>query len=236
MVFILSKKILVIDDEKNIRELIKFNLEAEDYKVIIAATGKEGLELIDNSFDLIVLDLMLPEVDGLTVCKKIRNNENYSFIPIIMLTAKSEEVDKILGLEIGADDYITKPFSPRELLARIKAIFRRVDEQEQRKKEKNSQKEIIKVGNLELDQDRHEARKNGDPLKLTPKEFELFKYLLFNKNRVLTRDVLLEKIWGYTYSGDTRTVDVHIRRLRKKIGDGYITTVRGVGYKFVEME
>ncbi|HKL76020.1 MAG TPA: response regulator transcription factor [Halanaerobiales bacterium] len=234
--FILSKKILVIDDEKNIRELIKFNLEAEDYKVIIAATGKEGLELIDNSFDLIVLDLMLPEVDGLTVCKKIRNNENYSFIPIIMLTAKSEEVDKILGLEIGADDYITKPFSPRELLARIKAIFRRVDEQEQRKKEKNSQKEIIKVGNLELDQDRHEARKNGDPLKLTPKEFELFKYLLFNKNRVLTRDVLLEKIWGYTYSGDTRTVDVHIRRLRKKIGDGYITTVRGVGYKFVEME
>jgi len=232
----LSKKILVIDDEKNIRELIKFNLEAEDYKVIIAATGKEGLELIDNSFDLIVLDLMLPEVDGLTVCKKIRNNENYSFIPIIMLTAKSEEVDKILGLEIGADDYITKPFSPRELLARIKAIFRRVDEQEQRKKEKNSQKEIIKVGNLELDQDRHEARKNGDPLKLTPKEFELFKYLLFNKNRVLTRDVLLEKIWGYTYSGDTRTVDVHIRRLRKKIGDGYITTVRGVGYKFVEME
>jgi len=236
VVFILSKKILVIDDEKNIRELIKFNLEAEDYKVIIAATGKEGLELIDNSFDLIVLDLMLPEVDGLTVCKKIRNNENYSFIPIIMLTAKSEEVDKILGLEIGADDYITKPFSPRELLARIKAIFRRVDEQEQRKKEKNSQKEIIKVGNLELDQDRHEARKNGDPLKLTPKEFELFKYLLFNKNRVLTRDVLLEKIWGYTYSGDTRTVDVHIRRLRKKIGDGYITTVRGVGYKFVEME
>ena len=232
----MSKKILVIDDEKNIRELIKFNLEAEDYKVIIAATGKEGLELIDNSFDLIVLDLMLPEVDGLTVCKKIRNNENYSFIPIIMLTAKSEEVDKILGLEIGADDYITKPFSPRELLARIKAIFRRVDEQEQRKKEKNSQKEIIKVGNLELDQDRHEARKNGDPLKLTPKEFELFKYLLFNKNRVLTRDVLLEKIWGYTYSGDTRTVDVHIRRLRKKIGDGYITTVRGVGYKFVEME
>jgi len=236
VVFILSKKILVIDDEKNIRELIKFNLEAEDYKVVTAATGKEGLELIDNSFDLIVLDLMLPEVDGLTVCKKIRNNENYSFIPIIMLTAKSEEVDKILGLEIGADDYITKPFSPRELLARIKAIFRRVDEQEQRKKEKNSQKEIIKVGNLELDQDRHEARKNGDPLKLTPKEFELFKYLLFNKNRVLTRDVLLEKIWGYTYSGDTRTVDVHIRRLRKKIGDGYITTVRGVGYKFVEME
>jgi len=235
VVVILSKKILVIDDEKNIRELIKFNLEAEDYKVITAATGKEGLELMDNSFDLIVLDLMLPEIDGLTVCKKIRNSENYNFIPIIMLTAKSEEVDKILGLEIGADDYMTKPFSPRELLARIKAIFRRVDDQD-KKENKKSEKEIIRAGKLELDQDRHEARKNGEPLQLTPKEFELLKYLLFNKNRVLTRDVLLEKIWGYTYSGDTRTVDVHIRRLRKKIGDGYITTVRGVGYKFVEME
>lgn len=233
--FILNESILVIDDEKNIRDLIKFNLESEDYQVKTASTGKKGLDLIDDSIDLIILDLMLPEIDGLTVCKKIRNNKDYSFIPIIMLTAKSEEVDKILGLEIGADDYMTKPFSPRELLARIKAIFRRINNHNQSEKEK-SKDEIITVGNLELDQNRHEARKNGEPLKLTPKEFELLKYLLFNKNRVLTRDLLLEKIWGYTYSGDTRTVDVHIRRLRKKIGKNYITTVRGVGYKFVEME
>ena len=231
----MNKTILVIDDEKNIRDLIKFNLESEDYQVKTASTGKEGLDLIDDSIDLIILDLMLPEIDGLTVCKKIRNNKDYSFIPIIMLTAKSEEVDKILGLEIGADDYMTKPFSPRELLARIKAIFRRINDNNQSEKEK-SKDEIITIGNLELDQNRHEARKNGKPLKLTPKEFELLKYLLFNKNRVLTRDLLLEKIWGYTYSGDTRTVDVHIRRLRKKIGKNYITTVRGVGYKFVEME
>ena len=231
----MNKTILVIDDEKNIRDLIKFNLESEDYQVKTASTGKEGLDLIDDSIDLIILDLMLPEIDGLTVCKKIRNNKDYSFIPIIMLTAKSEEVDKILGLEIGADDYMTKPFSPRELLARIKAIFRRINDHNQSEKEK-SKDEIITIGNLELDQNRHEARKNGKPLKLTPKEFELLKYLLFNKNRVLTRDLLLEKIWGYTYSGDTRTVDVHIRRLRKKIGKNYITTVRGVGYKFVEME
>lgn len=231
----MTKKILVIDDEKNIRDLIKFNLEAEDYEVITAANGKEGLNLVDNSIDLIVLDLMLPEIDGLSVCKKIRNDENYRAIPIIMLTAKSEEIDKILGLEIGADDYMTKPFSPRELLARIKAIFRRIDDHSSKDKDE-TEKEIIKVGNLELDQDRHEARKNGEALKLTPKEFELLKYLLFNKNRVLTRDILLEKIWGYTYSGDTRTVDVHIRRLRKKIGKEYINTVRGVGYKFVEME
>ena len=231
----MPNNILVVDDEENIRELIKFNLESEGYKVKTAVNGKEGLEYLDNTIDLIVLDLMLPEIDGLSVCRKIRSDNNYSSIPIIMLTAKGEEVDKILGLEMGADDYMTKPFSPRELVARIKAIMRRIDENN-KKDNSNKSDKSIKVGDLELNHESHEVKKNGENLQLTPKEFELLKYLLLNRNRVLTRDILLEKIWGYEYAGDTRTVDVHIRRLRKKIGKGYISTVRGVGYKFVEVE
>jgi len=230
----MSKKILIIDDEENIRELIKFNLEAEGYNVIMAADGKEGLKKVSSSVDLIVLDLMLPEMDGLTVCRQIRSNNEYSNIPIIMLTAKGEEVDKIIGLEMGADDYMTKPFSPRELLARIKAILRRMkvlvgDSID-------SQSKVIKQKDIELNIQSHEARKDGKLLELTPKEFQLLKFLLINLNKVLTRDLLLEKIWGYDYAGDTRTVDVHIRRLRKKIGDEYIKTVRGVGYKFAKLE
>ena len=233
----LDKKILVIDDEQNIRELIKFNLESEGYQVLVAADGQEGLNKLDDSTDLIVLDLMLPEIDGLALCRKIRNNNSYINIPIIMLTAKGEEVDRVLGLEMGADDYMTKPFSPRELTARIKAVLRRVNnsmyQKDNKTKEDNS---LIKKGNLELNIDSHEVKKDGELINLTPKEFELLKYLLINSNKVLTRDILLEKIWGYQYSGDTRTVDVHIRRLRKKIGKNNISTVRGVGYKFVELE
>ncbi len=229
----MSKKILVIDDEKNIRDLIKFNLESEGYNIVMAADGKEGLDKVDSSTDLIVLDLMLPEMDGLTFCKKIRNHNEYSSIPIIMLTAKGEEVDKILGLEMGADDYMTKPFSPRELTARIKAILRRM---EVSTGDNDSKVKIVKQGDIELNIQSHEVKKVEELLDLTPKEFQLLKFLMLNINKVLTRNLLLEKIWGYDYAGDTRTVDVHIRRLRMKIGDSYIKTVRGVGYKFAKME
>lgn len=233
----MAKNILVIDDEENIRELIKFNLENEGYQVLLAAEGQEGLDKVNDSIDLIVLDLMLPEVDGLTVCRKIRNDSEFQDIPIIMLTAKGEEVDRVIGLEMGADDYITKPFSPRELIARIKAIFRRVNNSSSSSSSTSTKEDdVIEQGTIKLDIKSHEVKKDGELLKLTPKEFKLLKYLLLNINKVLTRELLLEKIWGYQYSGDTRTVDVHIRRLRKKIGDKYIETVRGVGYKFAEVE
>ncbi len=228
------KKILVIDDEENIRELIKFNLETAGFSVELAADGQKGLDRLDSSIDLVVLDLMLPVFDGLTLCRKIRSDAQFRDIPIIMLTARGEEVDKILGLEMGADDYLTKPFSPRELTARIKAIFRRVSSNnEQSKKEEKS---IISRGDIELNILSHEVKKAGDLLDLTPKEYDLLRLLLVNEGKVLTRDLLLQKIWGYEYAGDTRTVDVHIRRLRKKIGEDYITTVRGVGYKIAKLE
>lgn len=227
------KKILVIDDEENIRELIKFNLEQAGFAVELAADGQQGFEKLDGTIDLVVLDLMLPVVDGLSLCRKIRGESPFSKVPIIMLTAKGEEVDRILGLEMGADDYLTKPFSPRELIARIKAIFRRVSSN-------RNQEEVgidyIKMGDLELSIQSHEVKKSGRLLDLTPKEFDLLNLLLQNRGKVMTRDLLLEKIWGYEYMGDTRTVDVHIRRLRKKIGENYIQTVRGVGYKFAKME
>lgn len=227
------KKVLVIDDEKNIRELIKFNLEAAGYETVLAADGQQGLDMLDEGVDLIVLDLMLPAIDGLSVCRKIRADNKFSELPIIMLTAKGEEVDRILGLEMGADDYLTKPFSPRELIARIKAVLRRTD----LKVEGNSEdkKQLVKKGELEIDIQSHEAKKSGELLELTPKEFSLLRLLLINEGKVMTRDMLLQKIWGYEYAGDTRTVDVHIRRLRKKIGENSIKTVRGVGYKFVKV-
>ncbi len=229
------KKILVIDDEENIRELIKFNLEQAGFEVEMAADGQAGFEKLDQSIDLIVLDLMLPEIDGLTLCRRIRNNSPYDTIPIIMLTAKGEEVDRILGLEMGADDYLAKPFSPRELIARIKAILRRIQPETERGSEEEKAGNI-RAGELELDIESYEVRKSNELLDLTPKEFELLRLLLLNKGRVMTRDILLQKIWGYEYMGDTRTVDVHIRRLRKKIEEEYIRTVRGVGYKFVQVE
>lgn len=229
------KKILVIDDEENIRELIKFNLENSGFEVELAADGREGLDKLDRTIDLVVLDLMLPVIDGLSVCRQIRGDEHFKNLPIIMLTAKGEEVDRILGLEMGADDYLTKPFSPRELIARIKAVLRRVDSSGKEEGLKE-EKKLIKYGDIELNIQSYEARESGQLLNLTPKEFDLLKLLLVNAGRVLTRDLLLERIWGYEYTGDTRTVDVHIRRLRKKIGEDYISTVRGVGYKFVKLE
>ncbi len=227
------EKILVVDDEKHIRDLIKFNLDKAGFQVLTAADGKEALKILNNNIDLIVLDLMLPEIDGLEVCRKMRADDKLKNIPIIMLTAKGEEVDRILGLEMGADDYMTKPFSPRELTARIKAIFRRLSQMNTSDK---FEEEIFEEGNIKIDTGRHEVRVNGKEISLTPKEFELIRYLIINKGRVLSRDLLLEKIWGYEYAGDTRTVDVHVRRLRKKINKNYIETVRGVGYKFVKLE
>lgn len=229
----MAKTILVVDDEKNIRELIKYNLESAGYNVLLAADGEECLDILDGNVDLIVLDLMLPEIDGLSVCRKIRNESDFSRMPIIMLTAKGEEVDRVVGLEVGADDYMVKPFSPRELIARIKAIFRRVKAGQSHP---GPEKKIIELGGITLNADSHEVKKAGEKLQLTPKEFKLLRLLMVNCGRVLTREKLLEKIWGYEYSGDTRTVDVHIRRLRKKVGAEMIRTVRGVGYKFAEME
>ena len=225
------KKILVVEDEKNIRELIEFNLSNAGFSVLKAADGREALDKLSSEIDLVVLDLMLPEIDGMEVCRKIRGNDELRKIPIIMLTAKGEEVERILGLEMGADDYMTKPFSPRELIARIKAIFRRI--KESRSESEQIEDEIIEIGSLSLDISRHEVEYEGEKITLTPKEFELLRYLLVNQGRVLSRELLLEKIWGYEYAGDTRTVDVHIRRLRKKINESLIETVRGVGYKFV---
>ncbi|TDX42446.1 two-component system alkaline phosphatase synthesis response regulator PhoP [Halanaerobium congolense] len=227
-------KILVVEDEKNIRELIKFNVENAGYEVETAADGKEAMAKLSEEIDLVVLDLMLPEIDGMEVCRRMRSSEELRQIPIIMLTAKGEEVERILGLEMGADDYMTKPFSPRELVARIKAIFRRI--KEYRVDDEKIKDEIIEVDKIKIDISRHEVIYEGQKIILTPKEFELLRYLIINQGRVLSRDLLLEKIWGYEYAGDTRTVDVHIRRIRKKLNSDYIATVRGVGYKFVKME
>ncbi|EOU1109655.1 response regulator [Clostridium perfringens] len=229
-----NKKVLIVDDEEHIRELIKFNLKKEGYDIEVAINGVEALNIIrEIKFDLILLDLMLPEIDGLEVCKEIRRNEETSDIPVMMITAKGEEFDKVLGLELGADDYITKPFSIRELMARVKALLRRSNF----KKEEN----IIKFGDVVVNFKTREVIKGTQNVELTLKEFELLKLLIKNKDNILTRELLLDKIWGYEYIGETRTVDVHIRHLRKKIESDdknpqYIQTIRGVGYKFTSNE
>lgn len=225
-----DKKILVVDDEEHIVELIKFNLEKNGYGVITADNGRDAFIIAkEQQPDLILLDLMLPGMDGLDVCKEIRRDSGISTMPIIMITAKGEELDKILGLELGADDYITKPFSVRELIARVKAILRRTTV----KYEDNG----FKFGEITIDFEKHEVRRDGEKVDLTLKEFELLEILIKNKGRVMTRDFLLDKIWGYEYVGETRTVDVHVRHLRQKIEKDdknpvYIQTIRGIGYKF----
>lgn len=226
-----EKKILIVDDEDHIRELLKFNLEKNGYIVYMANDGLNGLKLArEKQVDLILLDLMLPGMDGFEVCKEIRRDNIISNVPIIMLTAKSEEIDKILGLELGADDYITKPFSIRELSARIKALLRRSNVK--------YDNEILRFGNIALNLQTREVLKHGKKLDFTLKEFEVLKLLIQNKGKILTREILLDKIWGYEYVGETRTVDVHIRHIRKKIEEDdkkpiYIQTIRGVGYKFI---
>ncbi|GAA3720958.1 response regulator transcription factor [Salinicoccus jeotgali] len=224
-------KILVVDDEPSIVTLIKFNLEKAGYIVITAEDGRQGLDLsLTEKPDLIVLDLMLPGMDGMDVCKTLRQEKVET--PILMLTAKDEEFDKILGLELGADDYMTKPFSPREVVARVKAILRRTQIQEP----PVDAATVIKLGTLEIHTDTYDVYVRGEQLVLTPKEYELLLYLSNHKNKVLSRDQLLNGVWDFHYDGDTRIVDVHISHLREKIEadpkrPAYIRTIRGFGYK-----
>ena len=226
-----NEKILVVDDEEHIAELIGYNLTSNGYKVITVNNGNDAVKLaVEEKPNLILLDLMIPGKDGYDVCKDVRSNSEIRNTPIIMLTAKSEELDKILGLELGADDYITKPFSVRELLARVKAVLRRFSISE-------PESNVLVFGNLTADFDKREILVNDKKLDLTLKEFELLEILIKNKGKILTRDTLLDKIWGYEYIGETRTVDVHIRYLRKKIelddkNPKLIETIRGVGYRF----
>lgn len=232
-----SPKVLVVDDETYIVELVKFNLEKEGFRVIVAYDGLNALEMVKSEApDLIILDIMLPNIDGLQVCRTLKQDPNSNTIPIIMLTAKGEEFDTVLGLEMGADDYIKKPFSPREMVARVKARLRALKILEA---EKAIGKKIYVAKDLIVIPDKYEAFMGEEKLELTPKEFELLTLMTSNPGKVFTREALLEKVWGYEFSGDTRTVDVHIRHLRQKLKDDssfpeYIETVRGVGYRFIE--
>ncbi|ADL70135.1 response regulator [Thermoanaerobacterium thermosaccharolyticum] len=228
----MSSRILIIDDEKPIVEILKYNLEKNGYSTIEAYDGEEGLKLAqEKNPDLILLDVMLPKMDGFTVLRILRQTMT---TPILMLTAKEEEVDKVLGLELGADDYVTKPFSMRELIARVKANLRRsgINNGE-------GMSNVIIVNNLSIDLSKYKVEKNGRPIELTSREFDLLKFLVANRGLIFSREMLLEKVWGYEYFGDVRTVDVTIRRLREKIEDDpanprYIHTKRGVGYYFSE--
>ncbi|MDR2514010.1 MAG: response regulator transcription factor [Christensenellaceae bacterium] len=224
--------ILAVDDEVHILELISYNLKSAGYNVVTALTGEEALKRCEvEKPSLVLLDIMLPGIDGLEVCRRLKGDRSTSNIPIIMLTARGDEVDKILGLELGADDYITKPFSVRELAARVKSLLRRVAPQQE------SEPQTLRCGDIMIDITNYEAFKGGEKLSLTLKEFELLKVLVLSRGKVLTRDFLLDRIWGYEYYGETRTVDVHIRHLRQKLGEEpYIETVRGVGYRFVDKD
>jgi two-component system response regulator VicR len=228
----LSKKILIVDDEKNIADILKFNLKKEGYETIEAYDGEEAINLaLTQGPDLILLDIMLPKMDGFTVCRKLRQSIS---TPILMLTAKEEEVDKVLGLELGADDYITKPFSPRELMARVKANLRRLSSVEEISTDNSH---VYKYGDLTIDVDRYEVKRDEQILELTLREFELVKFLASQQGTIYSRESLLEKVWGYEYYGDVRTVDVTVRRVREKLerdpaNPQYIVTKRGVGYYF----
>ncbi|RIX52015.1 DNA-binding response regulator [Paenibacillus nanensis] len=232
-------KILVVDDEQPIADILKFNLEKEGHQVICAFDGGEAVRLaFEEQPDLILLDLMLPVKDGMDVCREVRTKLH---MPIIMLTAKDTEIDKVLGLELGADDYVTKPFSTRELLARVKAHLRRQQKNGQHDaaaegaQEEQSEQQGLRLFNLFIDTDMYVVYKNGEPLDLTHREFELVHYMARNSGKVMTREHLLQAVWGFEYFGDVRTVDVTIRRLREKIEDDpsrpeYIMTRRGLGY------
>lgn len=226
----MSQKILIVEDEKPIADIIKFNLEKEGYSVEVAHDGEQALHKVAQMIpDIILLDVMIPKIDGFQVCRKVREN---FFMPILMITAKEEEVDKVLGLEMGADDYITKPFGMRELLARVKANLRRTNTLLQPKSQS-----LIKNGQLYIDLNKYEVKKDDEVIELTSREFELMKFLAIQMEQVFSREQLLKEVWGYEYYGDVRTVDVTVRRLREKIEDDasypkYILTKRGVGYYF----
>jgi DNA-binding response OmpR family regulator len=243
---IVARKILVVDDEAVLVETIAYNLEQAGYAVVTAADGASALEAAQRERpDLIILDLMLPEMDGLEVCRQLRREDNTATTPIMMLTAKGEEIDKVVGLEVGADDYVTKPFGRRELLARVRALLRRTDyaiPNEERVVKDNSVEvprpnRELAAGPLRIDLAGRRVYCRGQVLELQPKQFELLTYLVRNRGTVLTRDQLLHNVWGYDYAGDTRTVDVHVRWLREKLEEDpanprLIQTVRGVGYCF----
>jgi two-component system alkaline phosphatase synthesis response regulator PhoP len=228
-----AKKILIIEDERDILQLVQLYLEKEGFRTITATTGAEGLTSAkQHKPDLILLDLMLPEIDGLEVCKRLRSGTETAMIPIVMLTAKAEESDQVIGLELGADDYVMKPFSPKALVARVKALLRRVD------RSRHDTQTTYRYGKLAMDLDRHEVTVQGKDVALTAKEFGLLEHLLRHPGRVLTREVLLNQVWGYDYFGTTRTVDVHVRRLKQKIPllDEAILSVKSLGYKLKEQD
>lgn len=226
----MKPKVLVVDDEPDAVELIEFNLKAAGFDVVTAADGQEALKKAQSTLpQLILLDLMLPEVDGFEVCKQLRKNPNTANIPIIMLTAKAAEIDRVLGLELGADDYVTKPFSPRELVLRVKNLLKRNTSEA-------PNKEQIQIGDLLLDIPKHVVSYKGAHLDLTATEFKLMTVLAQRKGRVQSRDQLLRDVWAYNENTDTRTVDTHMRRLREKLGEAakYVDTVRGVGYRLLD--
>jgi two-component system OmpR family response regulator len=231
-----GSKILVVEDDRTLLDVLKYNLAKEGYAVITATDGVQGLDVARSERpDLVVLDIMVPKLDGFEVCRILRRETT---MPILMLTAKAGETDKVVGLELGADDYMTKPFSMREFLARIKAMLRRTDMMNMAAASaKETIPSVIKVGELEVDFARHKVSRANSVIDLSPKEFDLLAFLVKNRGQVFSRDQILEKVWGYDYTGDTRTVDVHMRWLRQKIetdptNPKHLLTVRGVGYKF----
>lgn len=226
----MKEKILVVEDDRHISKLLKYNLEKSGYDCILADDGEEALKLLDKQqISLIILDIMLPKMDGFEVCRLIKQNEKFNTVPIVMLTAKGEEVDRIVGLELGADDYVLKPFSPRELILRIKAVLRRG-------KTPESEKDIIKRGELIIDMPKHRVTVDNKEIALTPIEFKLLVTLIEREGRIQSRDQLLTDVWDMHSGVFTRTVDTHIKRLREKIGEvgSQIETVRGLGYRFKE--
>ena len=227
----MKAKVLVVDDEPDALELIDYNLRGAGYQVFTAANGTRAMELAQRHLpDLIILDLMLPEIDGIEVCKILRRNTETQDIPIIMLTAKADEIDRVIGLEVGADDYVTKPFSPRELTLRVKNILRRG------KANSEGKQPVIEIANISIDPEKHEVLVDGDKVILTATEFKLLYLLASRQGRIQSRERLLEDVWEYEADVYTRTVDTHMRRLRKKLGESadLIETVRGVGYRFID--
>lgn len=240
----MERKILVVEDDSTLQEMLEYNLVRQGYEVITTDNGRKAVELARSQKpNLILLDVMLPGIDGFEVCRILRKELS---VPILMLTAKAEEVDKIVGLEMGADDYLTKPFSMRELLARVKAMLRRVklireelaiEQTANQDTNRSSLLNVYTYGNLDIDTNRREMRKEGKPIRLKPKEFDLILFLARHQGIALSRDLILERVWGWTYDGNSRTVDVHIRWLREKIEEDpsqakRIVTVRGIGYRF----
>lgn len=231
------KNVLIVEDEQSILTLLKYNLEKEGYQVSTATDGKEGYDMaLNQPFDMILLDLMLPGMDGMDICRELRREKNDC--PIIMLTAKDSEIDKIVGLEIGADDYITKPFSPREVVARMKAILRRVEKTSSDQTEQESNDQIV-IGDIVISPSLYTVSVKNVNQEVTPKEFELLLYLARHKGRILNREQLLQAVWNFDFTGETRIVDVHISHLREKIEDNpkkpiYLKTARGFGYKLEE--